>query len=305
MEYDLKWNTFQENLVETFRDLGTFEHFADVTLVSDDQIQTSAHKIVLSACSPVLKSFLISNSHSHPLIFLHGIRNSELKSILHFMYNGETSILEDRIDDFLQVANELQLKDISKSEPEQKETEGKSQNENNGDSGEILKREKNEYDSKSEPTYTEEKIPTVVPDDNSCENMQQKKLTKNDIMPRDVADKKKQVKVRCPVCDAGFNSSTNLWRHTQLKHEGNKFSCKDCDRTFVQQVTLNQHVQSFHNGVRYKCSQCEKQFVQQSNLTQHRRSVHDGVRFPCNHCDFKAIQRGALNNHMIKKHAAI
>ena len=49
-KYDLKWKSFTDHLVNTFRGLGETGHFADVTLVSDDQIQTPAHKVVLSAC---------------------------------------------------------------------------------------------------------------------------------------------------------------------------------------------------------------------------------------------------------------
>ena len=48
--YNIKWKAFPDHLVGFFKDLGEEGHFADVTLVSDDQIQTPAHKVVLSAC---------------------------------------------------------------------------------------------------------------------------------------------------------------------------------------------------------------------------------------------------------------
>ena len=60
--------TFNDHLVAAFKDLGEKGPFADVTLVSEDQIQTPAHRIELSACSPGLKSFLVNNPHSHPLL---------------------------------------------------------------------------------------------------------------------------------------------------------------------------------------------------------------------------------------------
>ena len=69
-KYDLKWKTYSDHLVGVFKDLGEEGHFADVTLVSDDQVQTKAHKVVLSACSPVLKTLLLNNPHSHPLLYL-------------------------------------------------------------------------------------------------------------------------------------------------------------------------------------------------------------------------------------------
>ena len=42
------------------RDLYLEGKYSDVTLVSDDQTQFKAHKIVLSASSPVIKKFLMN-----------------------------------------------------------------------------------------------------------------------------------------------------------------------------------------------------------------------------------------------------
>merc|ERR1712212_966229 len=111
---------FPDHLVEVFKNLGTEGNFADVTLVSDDQIQTPAHKVVLSACSPVLKTLLVNNPHSHPLLYLRGIKQTELQAILKFMYFGETQIFENRINDLVSVAKDLEVKEISE---EQEETE--------------------------------------------------------------------------------------------------------------------------------------------------------------------------------------
>ena len=43
----MKLKTFPDHLAFTFKDLVTEGHFTDVTLVSDDQIQMPAHKIVV------------------------------------------------------------------------------------------------------------------------------------------------------------------------------------------------------------------------------------------------------------------
>ena len=110
---DIKWKIFPNHLVGSFRDLLEEQHFADVTLVSDDQIQTKAHKVVLSACSPVLKTLLVNNPHSHPLLYLRGINRVALKAILHFMYFGETKIPEKYIADFFSVAKDLKIEHLN------------------------------------------------------------------------------------------------------------------------------------------------------------------------------------------------
>ena len=53
-KYTLNWHTFSDHLKFMFKDLHQEGRYTDVTLVSDDQSQFKAHKIVLSACSPVL-----------------------------------------------------------------------------------------------------------------------------------------------------------------------------------------------------------------------------------------------------------
>ena len=57
-KYTLNWNTFTDHLRLMFKDLYEEQQHSDVTLVSDDQIQFKAHKIVLSACSPVFKKIV-------------------------------------------------------------------------------------------------------------------------------------------------------------------------------------------------------------------------------------------------------
>merc|ERR1712168_1295126 len=127
-KYDLKWKTYSDHLIGVFKDLGEEGHFADVTLVSDDQVQTKAHRVVLSACSPVLKTLLVNNPHSHPLLYLRGIKQTELQAILKFIYFGETQIFEDRINEFVSVAKDLEVKEISEKDDEierEEETQSK------------------------------------------------------------------------------------------------------------------------------------------------------------------------------------
>ena len=106
------WKSFQAHLTSAFRNLQSEESFADVTLVSDDQVQMPAHKIVLSACSPVLKNLLLMNPHPHPLLYLRGIKQQELQSVLQFMYIGETTMDQDLVDGFINIAKDLQLKEL-------------------------------------------------------------------------------------------------------------------------------------------------------------------------------------------------
>ena len=72
---------FNKDLVSSLSDYFTDTILTDVILVSDKQIPFKAHKFVLSASSPVMKDLLLSNPHSHPLIYLRGVKQQELLSI--------------------------------------------------------------------------------------------------------------------------------------------------------------------------------------------------------------------------------
>ena len=54
-KFCLKWNNFQNNFMSQFETLKEDEDFVDVTLSCYGQ-SIKAHKVVLSACSPYLKS---------------------------------------------------------------------------------------------------------------------------------------------------------------------------------------------------------------------------------------------------------
>ena len=85
------------------------KEFHDVSLACEDQ-QLRAHKVVLAASSPKLRSILLSNPHPHPLIYLSGVQFSVLENIIRFIYHGEVVISPDQVNFFLDFAQDLQVK---------------------------------------------------------------------------------------------------------------------------------------------------------------------------------------------------
>ena len=55
--YSLRWNDYTVKIVTAFQSLRDEEDFVDVTVACDGH-QYSAHKMVLSACSPYFRSLL-------------------------------------------------------------------------------------------------------------------------------------------------------------------------------------------------------------------------------------------------------
>ena len=82
-----------------------------------DGQQMEAHKVILAASSLFFMDILKENKHQHPLIYMKGLKASDLTAIIVFIYLGEADILQDNMDDFLAIAEELQLKGIVKEVP--------------------------------------------------------------------------------------------------------------------------------------------------------------------------------------------
>ena len=113
-KFCLKWNDFESNISSSFKDIKDEKDFMDVTLACEES-QVAAHKVVLSACSSFFRSVLRRNPHQHPLLYIKGVRFSDLESLLDFMYYGEVNIAQENLNSFLSVAEELQVKGLTQS----------------------------------------------------------------------------------------------------------------------------------------------------------------------------------------------
>ena len=111
---NLTWHKYSDHLRETMQGMLISDSFTDVTLVSDDKQSIKAHRNILSACSPVFENILLMEiQNQHPVIYLRGIQFSEIESILQFIYLGEAKFLEHRVNEFLSVAKNLEIKEFS------------------------------------------------------------------------------------------------------------------------------------------------------------------------------------------------
>ena len=114
-KFFLKWNDFHTNVFSSYNDLRKDSDFSDVTLVCKEDKQVEAHRIILTACSPFFKSVLKRNPHSHPMIYMRGLKAKDLMAIVDFIYLGEANIYQEDLENFLALAEELQLKGLTGS----------------------------------------------------------------------------------------------------------------------------------------------------------------------------------------------
>ncbi|KAK9510089.1 hypothetical protein O3M35_004946 [Rhynocoris fuscipes] len=111
-QYSLRWNDFHSSILSSFRHLRDEEDFVDVTLACDG-CSFTAHKVVLSACSPYFRTLLKANPCQHPIVILRDVREQDMEALLRFMYNGEVHIGQEQLTDFLKTAQTLQVRGLA------------------------------------------------------------------------------------------------------------------------------------------------------------------------------------------------
>ena len=115
-KFSLSWNEFGRNVEHTFKTLLNDKNFTDVTLVSADSKQIKAHKVILSSRSKFFNQILLENPHQPPLLFLKGIRHSDLLAIVQFIYLGQTEVAQDDLNHFMEAAKVLQVQGLNEND---------------------------------------------------------------------------------------------------------------------------------------------------------------------------------------------
>ena len=114
-DFCLRWNSFESNISGSFRELREDSEFFDVTLCCDNGIDiVQAHKVILAACSPFFRKILSHQKNQrNPLLYLKGICLKDLQIAIKFMYQGEVNIARESLNNFLEVAEDLEIKGLS------------------------------------------------------------------------------------------------------------------------------------------------------------------------------------------------
>merc|ERR1712112_763291 len=89
-----------------------------------------AHKVILSACSPFFRNILRKNPHQHPLLYLKGVKYTDLQAVLNFMYHGEVNVAQEELNSFLAVAEDLRVKGLTQNNQNSAASQSNSRKEN-------------------------------------------------------------------------------------------------------------------------------------------------------------------------------
>ena len=236
-KFHFRWNNFESSISESFATLRAEEDFFDVTLVSEDLVQLSAHKVVLSSCSPVFKQLIKSSTHPHPVLFLRGVGIRSLEYILDFIYSGQVDIFQDHLKDFLDFAQDLKIKGVS------------SENEDN----EKVFCVQNTITSEDQiiPVQTIEEVSRPI--ENHATNY--------------------SVDFNTDFEETDFESTIN----GMMEKVGSMWHCKVCGKEYPtkSKTSLKTHVESNHtSGFTHTCTICQKKCTTKTTLRFHNYKYH-------------------------------
>ena len=285
--FRLKWDEFQENINLAFGSLRDDKDFSDVTLVCEDGQQVEAHKVVLAASSPFFEKILKRNRHSHPLIFLKGVKMEDLQAAMDFMYFGETNIVEKNLDFFLGIAKELMIKGLvsesigqnglNQKRAKREEAESSKDDKHgikdaiiepeygatpayNSEQGRVLESEFETFvenrmtpaHSKQQTNNEKEDATDKVADfkDPEIKELEEKvdsMVTKTD-QKLFGAEQWKRTAFLCKVCGLE-GTSRNVRKHVEAKHlERDPLPCNQCEKTCKTRRALGEHKMKYHEA---------------------------------------------------------
>ena len=248
--FDLKWNSYTENIKEILHELMISSEFTDVTLVTDDKKQYNAHKFILCSSSLVFKSIISDLTMLNPLIYLRGVHSRELESILKFIYMGETTLHKDRMNEFLDVARSLDIKEL----------------------GNIMKEENGQWFG-NQPVDCSTEIHST--------GFEFSDLKNNVISPSETSKDEWKQKINRNLSQVEISKLSSLQKGMTANQKKNisLFECVDCGSKFSNDFAFNRHVSKGHKSGKYPCEQCNYKANHTSNLYKHMKSVHKEEKF--------------------------
>ena len=238
-KFCLKWNDFQSNVSSSFSLLRNEDYLHDVTIITDDNEQTAAHKLVLSASSEYFKNIFKKNKHSHPLLCLEGVNSEDIRNVMDYIYNGELQIFQEDLDRFLNVAQRLKIEGLlAGTEEDQEEEVNVKKTETKNTFHHV--QDKAPHQS-LRPKGLIAKVDTNISQENMTELEEQ--LEQNIVRNSDST-------YSCKICGqrSGAGKRLNMKHHIETHLEGLSFNCPVCEKTFRSRNSLSVHSSTKHRN---------------------------------------------------------
>ena len=252
---------FTRNILKSFQDIRSIQEFSDVTLACEDD-QMEAHRVVLASGSQFFQRiFARYNSSPKTLVIMRGVKKAQMKSILDFLYCGEASVLEDELQEFLFVANDLGLQGLSSSNESYVH-----------DEKQFVHKKQRDLETRADTIYEDGEI-------NGGENTGFEGLRPKMTQAFRVTEKPSET-----VSSADELKLTEADQESVMEKKNGVWSCKVCGKTTgIQKGHLREHVRIHMQPSKISCKLCGKMFKNKFNEDRHMKT-----------CAFPKFQENSL-----------
>ena len=288
----------QEHFTSILQEAIDSEDYTDVTLITEDNVEIKANRLVLSII-PMFRNILEASDEQEEQVIVLEIDSIIVHLLLELLYTGnlvggENELLEvnEAFKEF--GINHLKLESPYYGESVEDETMAESSEIENHN---VKPEEKEELESENKDSINEEDVP---------EQPQRKPREKRKMDPMFQS-------LECPECHKLFKTKTSLATHHKNKHENFKFDCVECNQEFTQSSSLQTHKRTVHGKEKHKCTQCDYASTRPDNLkkhisNKHYEGEHTGKRRPrlaCYVCHKTLADKQSLNGHIRTIHAEL
>ena len=110
-------NKSEKLLLQNIKFLRNNNNFLDVTLMCEDGVVISAHKLILASHSEKFKQIFSQMSSSSspfmtPCIYLTGVSGTVLSNLVDYLYTGEAKVTQSSLADFLKVGQKFKVNSL-------------------------------------------------------------------------------------------------------------------------------------------------------------------------------------------------
>jgi hypothetical protein len=214
--------------------------------------------VILAGSSKFFSRVLKQQQHPHPLLYMRGMTAGQLTGVVDFIYHGEVNILQEDLNEFLSLAEELGLKGLNETAPN------------------------NQKQSKKKPRMGQRKITSPsftslditdhenVPKDESQSNVWQdldlglktENISETSLLPEEIKYVTNEEDLDSQVKSMMEQSTDGKW------------SCRVCGKQ-TYKAHLKSHVEGKHiEGVSHLCGLCGKSFRSRPSLQNHTSVQH-------------------------------
>ena len=274
----LNWNNFGDNLISLVKEFRDDKDFHDVTLLCEDGVMIPANKFLMSCCSSFFKFVFKRTLQANVVIYLKGVKGNHMKSILDFIYYGQTNVNENQLSSFLQSANDLKICGLVETNKKghlsrylKKNSEDVGFREPEAEPEPVMEDNiltdleiKSEISSESPPPnlITENVDPLTVSNDMETEPGKAQNYSSD----RDVNKYLEKVTYQQKM-------EKMEKRNFTLQNTCTSYCCTICGKAFNYKHVLENHIETHMNNS-YPCEICQKNFKTRNSLKSHLSQKH-------------------------------